>query len=224
MTALRRTGVYGGTFDPIHDGHVEVARRILKLFELDEVVFMPANVAPHKLGTPVLSAFHRYAMLALATQADERLKVSTTELDAPEAPYTVETIARLLKDSSETTRLFFIMGADSWSEFTTWRDWERLLALCDHVVVSRPGYELNLGEVPVAADKIVDVRECDRQAVASRLSQTSDFRVFVTDAVMFDVSATEVRGAARAHDGEQLRKLVPPPVADYIEKYHLYER
>src|SRR6185436_5846615 len=114
---LRRVGIYGGTFDPVHNGHLEVARRVLQLFELDEIVFVPACVPPHKRTLKLTSAFHRFAMLSLATAADQRLLVSTIELDAPDRPYAVDTVARL---QDETHRLFFIIGADSWSEITTW--------------------------------------------------------------------------------------------------------
>jgi|SRR5437870_9197175 len=222
MVASHRMAVYGGTFDPVHNGHVEVARRILKLFELDEVVFMPAYVAPHKMKASVSPAFHRYAMLALATQDDEWLKISTAELEAPELPYTVETIARLKAESGEATRLFFIMGADSWSEITTWRDWQRLLGLCDYIIITRPGYDLKPESVPVAAENIVDTRGLDHERMAVHFSEDKKLRVFITDAVMLDISATEVRAVARAGDRERLRKLVPPRVAEYIEKYRLY--
>jgi nicotinate-nucleotide adenylyltransferase len=222
MKASHRMAVYGGTFDPVHNGHMEVARRILKLFELDEILFTPAYVAPHKLKTIVSSAFHRYAMLALATQDDEQLRISTAELETPELPYTVETIARLKTELGEATRLFFIMGADSWSEITSWRDWQRLLSLCNYIVVTRPGYELSADRIPAGGERIADTRGLEQKELAALLSE-EEARVFITDAAMVDVSATEVRAAAGAGDAERLRKLVPLRVADYIEKYHLYE-
>ncbi|MGZ8844779.1 MAG: nicotinate-nucleotide adenylyltransferase, partial [Pyrinomonadaceae bacterium] len=135
----RRAAIYGGTFDPVHNGHLEVARRVQKLFALDEVIFVPACVPPHKRGTGISSAFHRFTMLALATENDDRLRVSTVELDQPDRPYAVETVARMQQKLGSRYRLFFIMGADSWSEITTWRDWRRLLTMCDHIVVTRPG-------------------------------------------------------------------------------------
>ncbi len=90
MERRRRIALYGGTFDPVHVGHTALARRLLELFSLDEVLFIPAHVAPHKRDREVSPALHRYAMLALATQGEERFRVSTVELDAPERPYTVE--------------------------------------------------------------------------------------------------------------------------------------
>ena len=223
MVASHRMAVYGGTFDPVHNGHLEIARRILKLFELDEILFMPAYVAPHKTRAGVSPAFHRYAMLALATQDDERLRISTAELEAPELPYTVETISRLRAEFGETTRLFFVMGADSWSEITTWRDWQRLLSLCDYIVITRPGYGLKSESVPAAAESIVDLRGLDHEQTVELLGVKATSRVFITDAVMLDVSATEVRAVARAGDRETLSRLVPPRVADYIGKYRLYQ-
>ena len=222
MAATRRIAVYGGTFDPVHNGHIEVARRILKLFALDEVLFMPAYVAPHKQRAIVSSAFHRYAMLALATQDDDRLRISTAELDARERVYTVETLARLRERFGDTTRLFFIMGADSWTEIRSWRDWERLLQLCDHIVVTRPGYDLDTPGVPAAAETMSDLRGLGGKEVAALLSEEWGPRVFITDAVMVDASATNIRAAARAGDREKLAELIPARVVDYIEKYGLY--
>jgi nicotinate-nucleotide adenylyltransferase len=221
MTASRRIAIYGGTFDPVHNGHLEVARRILKLLALDEVVFMPAYVAPHKQSSSVSSAFHRYAMLALATENDDALCISTAELDAREPAFTVDTIARLRERFGDTTRLFFVMGADSWSEIKTWRDWERLLQMCDQVVVTRPGYDLDRASVGAAA-RVIDLRGRSEQEAAALLGEAQAPHVFMTDAVMSNVTATGIRAAARAGDREKLTRMVPPPVVVYIEKYGLY--
>src|SRR3954467_2519571 len=109
---LRRVGIYGGTFDPVHNGHLEVARRVLELFEIDEVIFVPACVPPHKRNANITSAFHRFAMLALGTEEDQKVRIPTIELDAPELPYAVETVHRM-KDVA--ARMFFLIGADSWA-------------------------------------------------------------------------------------------------------------
>src|SRR5919112_5741235 len=124
MSARKRIALYGGTFDPVHNGHMSVARALLQLFALDELVFIPAHVAPHKREQFVSPGLMRYAMLALATQSEARLRVSTFELDAPERPYTVETLARMKEKYGSESRLFFVMGADSWTDIRTWREWE----------------------------------------------------------------------------------------------------
>jgi len=198
MAAAKRIALYGGTFDPVHSGHLEVARKVSELFEIEQVIFIPAQLAPHKTGRPVTAAIHRYAMLALATQDDPRLLISTFELDAPDRRYTVDTVAEFQRGLSEGTELFFIMGADSWSEIKTWREWERLLGMTNHIVVTRPGYE-----VPPAPAELQD-------------------RIFFTDAVMKDISATNIRRLASEGRYDELEQMVPGSVANYIKKYGIY--
>lgn len=219
---LKRIALYGGTFDPVHVGHTSIARRLLELFALDEVLFIPAHVAPHKRDREVSPALHRYAMLALATQGEQRFRLSTVELDAPESPYTVGTLAHFVELLGREARLFFVMGADSWQEITTWREWERVLTLTDITVVTRPGYEVGAAHVTEEiAGRVVDVRGQSREAIEEAMSGGGP-RIYLTDAVLMDVSATAVRRAAR--DGAGLGELVAPPVAEYIEKYRLYQR
>jgi nicotinate-nucleotide adenylyltransferase len=216
---LKRVAIYGGTFDPVHNGHIEVARAVLKLFELDELFFVPAWAPPHKRNANITSAFHRFGMLALATQTDQRLLISTVELDSPDRPYAVDTITRMVKPDRQ---LFFLIGADSWSEITTWFEWQKLLTLCDLIVVTRPGYEIaaapaeaNLVDLRGLRDKgAIDVRSLSEEQTAPR--------VFITDIVNVDVSATTIRSLARAGDIERLKTMVTPTVANYIGKHRLY--
>jgi len=195
MCAQKRIGLYGGTFDPVHVGHLEVARRVSQLFEIEKVIFIPAQMAPHKIGRPVTEPIHRYAMLALATQDDPRLLISTFELDAPDRRYTVDTVAHFQRALGDSAELFFIMGADSWAEIMTWREWERLLTMINFIVVTRPGYE-------------------------SGTAHASN--IFFTDAVMNDASATNIRRLAREGRFDELRNLLPEPVLEYIKKYEIY--
>jgi nicotinate-nucleotide adenylyltransferase len=222
-TGLRRIAVYGGTFDPVHVGHAAVARNLLELFGLDEVLFVPAYVAPHKRDRKVSPAFDRYAMLALATQDEESFRVSTVELSAPERPYTVETLTMFRETLGESARLFFVMGADSWEEITTWREWERVLTLSDQLVVTRPGYELPMEHVTEAVrERIVDVRGATRERVKDELKKDAGPRVYLTDAVNVRMSATDVRASVARGEWETLDALVAPAVAAYIRKYGLY--
>lgn len=220
--ALQRAAIYGGTFDPVHKGHVAVARAVLQLFELDEVLFVPAGVPPHKRNTKVTSPFHRFAMLSLATEDDEQLCISTSDLDAPEEPYAVETVARIRAALGNETELFFLMGADSWLEITSWHDWRRLLELCHFIVMSRPGYEVSsttLAQMPIPVMNVQGVG-CQQEGLLR--SHYQNPHAFITDAVMMDISASAIRAAARAGESERLRELVPDAVAKYIEKYTLY--
>jgi nicotinate-nucleotide adenylyltransferase len=219
----RRVALYGGTFDPVHAGHLTVARGLLKLFALDEVLFVPAYVAPHKRDRRVSPAHDRYAMLALATQGEGRFRVSAVELTAPERPYTVETLSSFRERAGDSTRLFFVMGADSWEEITTWREWERVLSLADTVVVTRPGYELPTSHVTEEIRRrVVDVRGRAREEVEVELEKSEGTRVFLTDASNVDASATAVREAVGRGELNKLGALVAPAVAEYIKKYGLY--
>jgi nicotinate-nucleotide adenylyltransferase len=221
MSVKRRVALYGGTFDPVHLGHLEVARRVAELFEIEKVLFVPAQIAPHKLTRAVTPSLHRYAMLVLATQNDQRIFVSTFELDASDRRYTVDTIRHFQSSFGDSTELFFIMGADSWSEITTWRDWERLLTMTRHIVVTRPGYDISSEHVGASLrDRIVDLRNVDNDA--DKIKQLTGARVFVTDVVTKDISATEIRHVARQGRFDDLRNLVPQPVAEYIKKYGIY--
>jgi nicotinate-nucleotide adenylyltransferase len=220
-----RIALYGGTFDPVHDGHLAVAGELLKLFSLDEVLFIPAHIAPHKRSVPPSSSFHRYAMLALATGDEPRFRVSTVELDEPRKPYTIETVLRL-RDTLGG-QLVFVMGADSWDEITTWREWERLLALVATVVVTRPGYELFTGHVSEAVrERIVDLRRGEVSEQEVRAAEMSgEPRIYFTDVVNLDIASSHIRRAvSTAGADERLEKIiqVPQPVAEYIDKYRLY--
>jgi len=221
---LKHIALYGGTFDPVHLGHMAVAHGLSQIFALDEVLFVPAYVAPHKRKEGVTPALHRYAMLALATQHEERFRISTIELDAPEKPYTFETLERVQEKLGSDAQLFFVMGADSWTEITTWRKWERVLTLSNHIVVSRPGYDLSAEHVtPLVRERIVDLSGLNIEEAAGRIESGESLKIYLTDAVNVNISATAIRQAVRAGRDRDWLDSVPSPVAEYIRKYGLYK-
>jgi nicotinate-nucleotide adenylyltransferase len=219
----KRIAIYGGTFDPVHSGHVEIASRVTQLFEIDEFLFVPARVAPHKFDREVSPALHRYAMLALATNSEPRLCICTFELDGPGRQYTVDTLSYFRSRFGESTDLFFVMGADSWAEITTWYEWRRLLTLTNLIVVTRPGFEISTRQVDAeTAARVVDFRDSVKGERANAITDEVQ-KIFVTDAVMLDVSATDIRRAAE-NNSDELNSLVPSEVAEYIRKYQLYRK
>ncbi len=222
MCAQKRIALYGGTFDPVHSGHLEVARRVAQLFEIEKVVFIPAQMAPHKIGRPVTEPIHRYAMLALATQNDPELSISTFELDAPDRRYTVDTVEHFQHALGDETELFFIMGADSWSEITTWREWEHLLTMTNHIVVTRPGYDPATTHVGAISERIEDLRSSERASFTKAATSRRTPKIFFTDVVMKDVSATRIRWLVSEGRTEELTELLPEPVLEYIKKYGIY--
>jgi nicotinate-nucleotide adenylyltransferase len=225
---MKRIAFYGGSFDPVHDGHLQIAKTLTELFELDEFWFIPAFHAPHKRSKNITSPFCRYAMLALATNNEPKIKISTVELNAPEKPYTFETLAKL-KTNLTGARIFFVMGADSWDEITTWREWETVLTVVDIIVVTRPGYPVEFSRVSEEIrQRIVDLRNgvsAFEFRVSNSQSKTENLnfetKIYISDAVNIDVSATEIRRKIRAREGDW-HKFVPRAVAKYIEKYEIY--
>lgn len=221
---IERIGVYGGTFDPPHLGHLAIAERLVEAFALDRLLLVLAATPPHKRGQTISSPYHRLAMLALATAPSPRLYVSTLEVEPGATPYTVDTLRRL-QESSPESRLFFVMGADSFRDVSCWRQYEELLTLYSTIVAMRPGFpgqektsliEL-AGHLPGRIQElVVDLRggrRPTRQQLESR-------HIYLTDYVSVDVSATNIRQAVA--QGRALHELVPPSVAAYIEKYQLY--
>lgn len=211
---MKRIAFYGGSFDPLHNGHLTIARKLTEIFELDEFVFIPAFHAPHKKDKNPTSAFHRYAMLCLATDDAPKIKVSKIELEAPERPYTFETLSKLKKNLTDT-QIFFVMGADSWQEITTWREWETVLTTVNIIVVTRPDYEIGFSHITdEIKERIIDLRNSERQDHKGQ-------KIYITDAVQLDISATEIRQTIKdKKSGWQ--KVVPNAVAKHIEKYALY--
>lgn len=220
----QRLGVYGGTFDPVHNGHLSVATALVENFALDQLWFVPAFVPPHKRGQPISAAHHRYAMLALATAHEARMLISTIELEAPTRPYTVETLGRLQAQHPQA-QLFFVMGMDSFRDVISWREHERLLSEYSIIVAARPGYRAHdLAETVSAAHlaphlqaRVIDLRG----GLRPRAEDLAEAHVFITDYVAADVSATGIRQLAGAD--QSVESMAPPTVAAYIAKYQLYK-
>lgn len=222
----QRIGVYGGTFDPIHNGHLNVAEAISNAFALDRLLFVVSAIPPHKRKQAIGSPFHRLAMVALATAHSPRMFVSTAELESPSRPYTIETLERL-RTELQPVQLFFVMGADSFKDVTSWYEYERILSEFDVIVATRPGYRngenIAANLAPQLQTRVVDLRGGGSpfgEDLAGESSQSP--HIFLTDYVEVDVSATGIREAVA--EGRSIGDLVPPPVASYIEKYKLYRK
>ena len=219
---------YGGSFDPPHLGHQTIAEALIDQFELDEFVFIPAFHAPHKKRRQPTPAYDRYAMLCLATQSDANMSVSRIEIEAPERPFSYETLGRL-NEMLPRAEIYFVMGADSWSEITTWREWKEVLSLSNHIVVTRPGYKIETHHVTEEiASRIVDLRGTTGTALApgsEMIDQlTTDIRgatIYFTDRTNLDISATAIREAVHGRKPDWDADL-SAVVANYIEKYQIY--
>jgi nicotinate-nucleotide adenylyltransferase len=194
-------GLLGGTFDPIHNGHLAIARRVRDALGLAGVIFIPAGMPPHKPGQLVSPGVDRAAMIALAIAPDPRLSLSTMELDRPGPSYTADTLAGLA-DLAEGQLLEFILSSEAFAGFPTWHEPGRILELA------------RLAVVPRAGARPVDTGWLDAQLPAWR------DRVDFVDGPLVDVSASVIRDRVRA--GLPIDGLVPQAVADYIAAHRLY--
>ena len=215
----RRVGFYGGSFDPVHRGHLAVAHALLEQFEMDEFVFIPAFHAPHKIRIKPTSAYDRYAMLCLATADEPKIHVSRLEIESPDHSYSVETLSRIIAERPGD-EIYFVMGADSWMDITTWREWERLLSLSNHIVVARPGVEI--GDSHVTDEIRNRIVKVGVDLVNAQRTTNNEPFIFITDAVNIDVSASGIRRKIRENDASW-HDDVSREVANYIEKYQIYK-
>ena len=215
---MRRIGVFGGTFDPVHEGHLKPAARAAAAFGLDELVFVPAGNPPHKLDEPRTPFAHRFAMLALATQDDDRLLVSDIELAREGPSYTVDTLS-LFRKRYAAAALYFLMGSDSFAQIGTWHRWEALLPLANLVVLRRPavwGEELLARAPELLRPHATHVERGAAVAVGTPPAH----RVYLLDHEPYAISSTEVR--ERVRSGRPIGDLMPAAVGRYIAKHRLY--
>src|SRR5258708_27622965 len=155
---MKRIAFYVGSFAPPHRGHVAIAHALLEQFELDEFVFIPAFHAPHKIRLKPTSAYDRYAMLCLVTQNEPNISVSKIEIDTPDRPYSVQTLRQLNVERPDD-EIFFVMGADSWMDIRTWREWEKVLTMTNVIVVTRPDVDIRFSHVTDEIQaRIVDLK------------------------------------------------------------------
>ncbi len=210
-----RLGLFGGTLDPIHVGHVETARAAQRALQLDRVIILPSVFYKKRQHQPEASRYHRFAMTALAVNSIDGLEAGDSELCAPGPSYTADTLVRLRAATGlPATQIFFITGADAFAEIETWHRYPEVLDLSHFVVVSRPGFLAEAVKVRLPA---LAPRMAPATAGADRGRATT---VFLVDARTPDVSSTEIRRRLRAN--VSLAGLVTDSVAAHIHKHRLY--
>lgn len=198
MADVQRIGIMGGTFDPIHNGHLVAGSEVADLFKLDRVIFVPTGQPWQKSDRVVSSTEDRYLMTIVATAPNPRFRVSRVDIDRSGPTYTVDTLQDI-KAQFPDAQLYFITGADALAQIMTWRDWESMLDLAEFVGVTRPGYKLEESFLPPQAQE----------------------RVHLVEVPALAISSTDCR--RRAASGRPVWYLVPDGVVQYIAKSHLYE-
>ncbi len=221
-------GIFGGSFDPIHRGHVALAQAAASCYSLRQVLFVPANVPPHKQKQPLTAFIHRYAMVALGTQDERGFVPSLLEAAAGAEPtsggvnYSIDTVRRLKRTLKKSDRLFFLIGIDAFRDVGKWREASALLAECDFIVASRPGYSLRdvAESLPEELRPPAAVTRPFHKQPASGDLVLPGVTLHLLDGVKQNVSATTIRAAAA--QGKPLARWLDPRVADYVRKHGLY--
>jgi nicotinate-nucleotide adenylyltransferase len=200
-----KIGLFGGSFDPIHFGHLIVARSVAEQVALDRVIFLPSATPPHKSSDQLTDSAHREAMVRLAIDDEAGFAVSDFDLARAGPTYTVETVAHFRRTLGADVALHWIIGADSLADLHTWYHVDELVAQCDILTAARPGWE----RPPL--DRLGQRLDATRfgQVVAGILATP-----------WIDISSTDIRSRAAA--GQSIRYLVPEAVRDYIAAHHLY--
>ncbi|MFY9644697.1 MAG: nicotinate-nucleotide adenylyltransferase [Terriglobales bacterium] len=233
-------GLFGGTFDPIHRGHLALAQAAATRYALRQVLFVPANVPPHKQDHPLSAFLHRYAMVTLATR--DETKFLPSQLEAPEsgtvnaeknagararnlaANYSIDTVRRLKKSLKKSDRLFFLIGIDAFRDIAKWHEARALLAECDFVIASRPGFSLRdvAESLPEELRPAAAVTRPFQKHPATGELILPGVALHLMEGVQQKASATVIRAAAA--EGKPLTQWLDPSVAHYIKKQGLYRK
>lgn len=200
---VNKLAIMGGTFDPIHYGHLVSAESVRMQYNIDKVMFIPSGDPPHKVNVNVTPAEHRYIMVQIAALTNPHFEVSRLELDRGGRSYTIDTIKELRDILGDSIELFFITGADALLEILTWKSVGELLALCRFIAVTRPGYGKS---------------ELDNKVAELKSLFKSD--IITINVPEFAISSTDIRG--RIESGRSIKYLVPESVEEYIGKNKLY--
>ena len=198
----KRVGILGGTFDPIHVGHLMTAEAVRDEYHLDKVIFIPAAVPPHKQNQDVTEAMHRYVMTVLATCSNPNFEVSDIEMNRPGPSYTIDTIRELLERFGEDTEFYFITGADAIQEIHTWDRIEELLEMCHFIGASRQGC-------------LPDVNQ-----IKASFGELGKRKIHRLETPELEISSTDIRN--RIKKGYSIKYIVPTAVEQYIYKQGLY--
>lgn len=214
MIVSRRLGILGGTFDPIHFGHLDAADAARRSLQLDEVLLVPSSDPPHRPADPLASGFHRFALVALAIQDNDALRISDLELTRTGHSYTADTLRAVTRQGWRPSQIFFILGSDAFAEIATWREFPAVLDAANFVVIARPGTTL---DAAAARTPALRGRLCSPGPDTSGASGTS---IFLVEARTRDVSSSTIR--ARLAARQPIDDLVPAAVARHIAAHHLY--
>lgn len=222
---MQRIGLFGGTFNPIHTGHLRIAAEIREHFALDRIIFIPTGIPPHKGDSGVIAPVHRLHMAELAVAPYKDFSVSPVEADRQGFSYSIDTVKYFQKELGDAVELYFILGIDAFLEIRTWKNTEELLALCHFIVIPRPGYRFsdlkNAEILPLSGLESAELEKLDRGEVPRLSLKLSErYHLFLERITPCDISSTELRAFIK--EGKEVKNLLPESVLLYIMKKRLY--
>jgi len=214
-----RWGLLGGTFDPIHFGHLRGAEEMLELFNLNRIIFVPSSRPPHKLEREITSFYHREQMIKLAIEGNVNFSFSEVENQRDGKSYSVETVEHILKKYIEKLELYFIVGQDAFQAITTWKEWEKLILMCNFAVMARPGYD-NMGLDKILPNDFAAQFHYDDEI--DGFKGPTGHVIYYRTVSFLDISSSRMRQWVKS--GKSIRYLTPDSVRQYILKNSLYKK
>lgn len=217
-----RIGLFGGTFNPIHFGHLNSAKEIAERFKLDRVIFIPALIPPHKREETILMPKFRMDMIRLAIRSNNRLfKASSIELKRGGASYSIETINRFKQQFNKDTSFYFIIGMDVFQDIATWKDVQEFIVSCNFIVNNRPNYIMDDDILGFLAHTFtltnIRFKQVENHVVSIH---NTPYYIYLTKTTLLDISSSSLR--KMVINGLSIKYLVPPEVEEYIKKNRLY--
>jgi len=214
-----RIGLLGGTFNPIHRGHVRAAGLVRDRFGLDRVLFIPSHISPHKPAENLASAEHRLEMVRLAVSGRRGFTASAIEIEAGGCSYSILTLEKI-RALHPAADLYFILGIDAFLEIDTWKEYQRVLDGCRFIVISRPGWDLASARDVLGPE--FRPRICVLRDPAASPTEAAGCTVYLLELETIDVSSSEIR--ERIREGRSIAELVDPGVAKYLKEKGLYKQ
>jgi nicotinate-nucleotide adenylyltransferase len=226
-----KIGIMGGTFNPIHYGHLILANEVMDQFQLDRIIFVPAFIPPHKESQEIVEPYHRLVMTVLATVSHSKMEVSDLEIRRGGRSYSIETVEELKKSYLPEAQFFFIVGCDTFWEIATWREVDRLFRSCHFIISNRSTRIVETEEVLNMLKQTVvplyqglTFREGDPDPVFNSFRifpSNSLYTIFLVQIPAIDISSSNIR--KRIVRGQSIKYLMPEPVEEYIIKHKLYQ-
>lgn len=213
----KRIGLFGGTFNPIHLGHLRGAEEVWQAFQLKKVIFIPSSIPPHKVTEKIIEAKHRLEMVRLAISDNPHFSTSDLELSRAGRSFSIDTI-RFFQERQKDT-FFFILGGDAFAEIETWKDFRDLFSLCHFIVMARPGSQKSILSSPFPEALMSDFQHAPGEET---WIHHSGHRVYFKEISFLDISSTKVRKLIEK--GGSVKYLIPAEVEGYIQRHRLYRK